>query len=422
MGATERQQSLANVFPDAPDFRYDFELSPILSAVLQEYDESDTERPRLDTLINFTKELSDLARPIDWSLWRQVYRNRSPLFLELISYFQQDETRQSSGTATMHNLLEQPDALQKWTPVQWAAFTGRVHELTTLLENGADAFAITSSGRNILHQAAESAIDEVLAYLLRHRYDEKGLDINLQDIWNESPLHLAAEKSPRMVELLLQHGADVNARSGDGLVPLHYCRILRGEKRLDCLALLLNQAECPINDPDNVGRSPIFSYLDSPACVKLFLDHGAEVSLRDNDGRTVLHRACVQGRPLTLEVLLSHCSNEVVAYEDNEGDTALFTSFRSDSKECARVILRRAPIGSATDKDGWSLLHHAVNLGDVITLKLVLSIPGIDLHAVTRQGQSVFDVANESGTITGPIGKVLMDLMEPRTDELNVCY
>ncbi len=139
----------------------------------------------------------------------------------------------------MHDLLEQPDALQKWTPMQWAAFTSRLRELTTLLENGADPFAVTSSRRNVLHHAAESAIDGVLAYLLQHGYDEKELDINLQDIWNESPLHLAAEKSPRMVELLLQHGVDVSARSGDGLVPLHYCRILRGQKRLDCLALLL---------------------------------------------------------------------------------------------------------------------------------------------------------------------------------------
>ena len=154
----------------------------------------------------------------------------------------------------------------------------------------------------------------------------------------------------------------------------------------------------------------------------LFLDHGADFSMRDNDGRTVLHRACIQSRALTLEVLLSRCPKEVIAYEDNEGDTALFTSFRSESKECARVILRRAPIGSATDKDGWSLLHYAINLGDVTTLKLVLSIPGVNLHAVTRQGQSVFDVANESGAITGPIGKILMDLMEPSTDELDVCY
>jgi hypothetical protein len=46
-GATERELEVARVFPNADDFRYDFDLSPALIALLRQYDSVDAERPTL---------------------------------------------------------------------------------------------------------------------------------------------------------------------------------------------------------------------------------------------------------------------------------------------------------------------------------------------------------------------------------------
>jgi hypothetical protein len=159
---------LAHVFPDQQDFKHGFELSPILTAVLNQYDISDTERPGIDELISLVNTLSGLPHPVDWPPWKQEYRIRSPLFREIISYFQKCETAPISGAGKTHQLLEQRDAVQGWTPLQWAAFVGRQPELDTLLRNGAVSFGINSTDRNILHHDVESKTDTVLSYLPRH--------------------------------------------------------------------------------------------------------------------------------------------------------------------------------------------------------------------------------------------------------------
>src|SRR5690348_16165157 len=87
VGATEKEKALARCFEDQ-DFRYEFELSPILTAVLHEYDERDLERPPLKALLDFAVQLSKITSPDDWTMWRWRYRARSPLYQELISFFE----------------------------------------------------------------------------------------------------------------------------------------------------------------------------------------------------------------------------------------------------------------------------------------------------------------------------------------------
>jgi ankyrin repeat protein len=56
---------------------------------------------------------------------------------------------------------------------------------------------------------------------------EKGADVNARDRNSVTPLHLAsgnftAKDAGDLVRFLLEHGADVNARDKDGRFPLHW--------------------------------------------------------------------------------------------------------------------------------------------------------------------------------------------------------
>ena len=103
-------------------------------------------------------------------------------------------------------------------------------------------------------------------------------DIHAKDFKGEVPLHLAAcslrdsaendidEVSPdqcvdllRTMQLLLEHGADVNARANDGSTPLHYSSF-RG-----------------------IGRG---SYGDMGISegARLLLEHGANIDAENNEG------------------------------------------------------------------------------------------------------------------------------------------
>lgn len=385
--ASDRQKQLSRLLSDDGDFRVDFELSLILSTTLGEYDGADSERPSLDEILNFAKQLALMPLPVDWDSWKRAYASRSPLFLEVIHHFRSGYEKRSSPTKIFHDLLEQRDAIQQWTPVHWAAYMGREQQLISLLENGADPFYVTSLGGNIFHQAAESANINVLNYLLCQGYHRNGADINLPDHWLETPLHVAAERSATLVTALLRHGARITARQGDGEVPLHYPRHLSDQQRLQSIASLLAVLPrgCPqINAVDNLGCPPLFYFLDTPDCIKLLLDWAADLTVTDHLGRNVIHYACLNDHSQSLSLLLDHCPLELVNAKDHDRDTPLFTSLQNSSVYCSRILLRRASVSQLVDKAGWTLLQYVVKMGDEVCLDLARSIPRVDLAARTR--------------------------------------
>jgi ankyrin repeat protein len=409
--STAREKLTAKLFPDEEDFRYDFELSPILSAVLREYDSADLERPDLSTLIGFAELAKNAPSGEDWSLWQQKYRHRSPLFQDLIATFHGANMDEEAKAERFRQLINQPDALQKWTPLQWAAYVSRT-EFIELLLHGADPFAITPSGRNVVHHAVDSNADGILIYLVQNRYHERGLDINLADIWGEIPLHIAAARSPSCVAILLKNGASIDARADEKQTPLHYIRYLQcKELRLKALRILLNYS-ADVDSREEGGRSAIFYLLAAPECVTLLLDYGADISICDSDGRSILHYVCIEDRPQLLNSLLSRSPRELMVCEDKNGNSPLLICFQYHRVGCARILLERAPIRSSKDKSGWALVHHAAKMGDAIVLQHILSIPGESVFSKNAHGKLAIDIAREMGTLHGRIGAILMDAME----------
>ena len=106
------------------------------------------------------------------------------------------------------------------TSLTIAAENGDAASIRTLLARGADANGKDSHGLTPLVRAARRGNYDAAVALL-----DGGADPNLFDsIWTRpgwSPLMNAVHKSqPRIVRLLIDRGADVNARSTDGTTPL----------------------------------------------------------------------------------------------------------------------------------------------------------------------------------------------------------
>lgn len=419
-GATPQEREVVSEFSNADDFRYDFDLPPVLSALLRQYDSMDAERPTLDAIVDFAKKAVIAPPDVDWGQRKRELRGRSPLFQEVISFFQNAGSTKGARIGAFYDFLDSPDALQTWTPIQWAAYVDYKHEFDLLLKNGMQRqlLKLTPSRRNVLHQAAESGTQDILTYVLEGQLHLQGVDINLPDIWDETPLHVAAGRSSKSAALLLDHGADINAKQGDGQVPLHYTRFLSGKDRFNCIENFLKRDNPPINVRDVKGKSPIFFLLDSPDCVKLLLDKGADTGISDIEGRTLLHHACADDYPETLELILERFPKGLEARADKEGCTPLQICFQKNQRvRCARILLRETTVAQAKDRNGSSLIHHAVRMGDETVLRQVLALQDTNIRARTNDGQSVFDISRSMGTFHTIIGEILREAMHMSAED-----
>jgi ankyrin repeat protein len=115
------------------------------------------------------------------------------------------------------------------------------------------------------------------------------------------------------------------------------------------------------------------SWDDSELGVKWLIEHGADLSAIDGQGRTVLHHAVLSQFPQTVKFLLEDYSSCMdLDAMDNNGATALHYAvavapplkmFREESKQLLQILLSHGASVSISNKLGQSPFDVARSLG-----------------------------------------------------------
>ncbi len=191
------------------------------------------------------------------------------------------------------------------TPMMEAATIGSAPVLKVLLKAGADVESVNREGQTALMAAARTGNVEAAEALIK-----KGAKVNAMEQWGgQSALHWAAAQSqPAMVQLLVKHGADVNARgtvrdwqrrvtaegrpknmNHGGFTPLLFAA---REGCIDCAKILL-KAKADINLPDPDGMTPLNLAITNMRfdLAAVLIEAGADVNKWDFWGRTPLYSA-----------------------------------------------------------------------------------------------------------------------------------
>ncbi len=199
------------------------------------------------------------------------------------------------------------------------------------------------AGSEEIHDAVRAGKIEKVKALIAANPDL----VDARDREGKTPLHWAWKED--IATLLLEHGADVNAKNAQGNTPL-WTPVMYGRKNI-AIILLTNGAD--VNARDNSGETPlhkvsIHSLPNSRDIAALLLKHGADVNAKSNNGWTPLHSANTKD---VAEILLSHGAD--VHARDNRGRTPLHWAY----KEVAELLLANGAEVDSRDNSGRTPLH-----------------------------------------------------------------
>jgi ankyrin repeat protein len=233
--------------------------------------------------------------------------------------------------------------------------------LQQLLQYGFDITARTHSGQTLLMQpctqAYAASAERVTEFLI-----QQGLSVRAVDNYQMTALHHNAAQSgtARTLQLLLAHGADVNARG------------LRNSTALHCAVMA--------DDAQNAA---------------VLLAAGAALQLRDSSDAAALHLAMLTGKPAVTRVLVQHSTAEQL---DSMLSTLcvccgpISTLMMCSNTAILKLLLTAGADVHAVTSSGATCLHIAARHSYTVPVLCMLIKAGADLHAVNNAGKKAAQV------------------------------
>jgi len=200
------------------------------------------------------------------------------------------------------------------TPLHVASQHRKVKTSRLLLEHGANIHVQNKEDQTPQHlllamwsyNSPDDDVDTIRFFL------ERGADVDAVDEYHLTLLHVASyHGSVKVARLLLQHGANINARNGEGQTLLHRALVgindgMWGDS-FDAIQLLLeNGADIDALDDDHLTPLHLASEYGSVRATRLLLEHGANVHLQNNDGYTPSQVASAKDHDKIVRLLSEH--------------------------------------------------------------------------------------------------------------------
>ena len=207
-----------------------------------------------------------------------------------------------------------------------------------------------------------------------------------------TPLHYAALCGMHDVAkfLIVEHSQNVNARGYDKKeTPLHSA-LRHGQANV---ALLLLEHGADANARDNKKGTPLLlaSKGGHADVVRVLLKQGVDIEGRADDNWSPLDRASDGGHVEVVRVLLEHGADAKA--QDGHKFTPLHLA---RGAEVARLLLKHGADANARTDEGKTPLHSLSNLGYGEGARVLLE-HGVDIHARNDEGQTPFMVAADFG-------------------------
>lgn len=215
---------------------------------------------------------------------------------------------------------------------------------------------------------------------------------------------LAANDRQLALQLVLDKGADIEAKDEEGNTPL-LCAALNGHE-LVVQILLEKGADHGVKN--NLGNTALMSAVlrGRDNIVKVLLDRGADIETRDKDGNSILMSAVMDGMTSVVELLINR--RAYVEAKNNVGRTALMVAVLVGDQDMARLLLEKGANIEAKDGQGNTALMMAASKESVMLVELLLR-RGADIDTRNNRGLTALSLAKRSGVYRTQVVRRLMN-------------
>jgi ankyrin repeat protein len=187
---------------------------------------------------------------------------------------------------------------------------GDLNVLTYLLQQGVKLNIKAHHGHTLLHQAC-IGINKLPLGIFKYLIETKGADVNVQNINNDTPLHLALrdfqpadndDNITVLTYLLNQTDVNVNINGQYGCTVLHEACDNIKNLPLDVFKLLIETKNANINAQDEFNNTPLhhaIRFLRQDDCFEttiltyLFGQNGLNINIKGENSRNLLHMVCI---------------------------------------------------------------------------------------------------------------------------------
>lgn len=181
---------------------------------------------------------------------------------------------------------------------------------------------------------------------------------------NESALIIAAYyKYPEIMSALIEYGADLNAVDDIGETALMNCvngaDVTSREHDTRCMKILLDHhADLEIRNEEGFTVLTIASKIyGMDVFVKMLIEHGASMSVRDDHGNDGLMSACYAGVLGSAKLLIA--SGADVNNKNDIGLTPLIKVARRGYADIGALLIEHGANIHAVDNQGLTILENA---------------------------------------------------------------
>ena len=284
------------------------------------------------------------------------------------------------------------------SPLHSAAYYGDLQMVQVLLDYKADIDAQDDTGETPLHGLSWnrgggrqiSQLHKVSRLLLEH-----GANVNARSHNLSIPLHIAAQNGRvEVVRVLLEHGTDANAPNKTQSTPLH---VAAQQGEVEVVRVLLEHG-ANVNALGQDQSTPLHTATEYRRVdvVRVLLKYGADVNARNKAHCTPLHVAAQKGKVEVVRVLLEH--NADVNARSKDHSTPLHMAPQYGSVEPVRVLLEHRADVDAFDDDQSTPLHIAAKYGMVEAIRVLLEHEA-DVNAHNKDHSTPLHMVSQYGSV-----------------------